>query len=356
MPKILEGFEYTKEMKQNRSSQNKNNIDTEKAFAKVSVGGDTLIARIIGRPLEFIAHWPRVYKGKDEDGKVKYENKNFPDDEERNGKPVRICGDPTPISERKKDMKTYVSNTVCPWCKLRFQGFLGSERYLINIIDRSDGLAKMLEIPPSAYQELCRITEEYKKLMPKGPGNVNGKVYDVKFQSIPGKNGFPEWKVEFVTVDLDDPEGKTLKELSEEDINALKAINPNATTEEEQLRGYDLPMWKRVDHMSEEVQTKIFKEVKFEVYQPSNESKETVEDFENEIDEAIKQESDEEWDVDKDIDEDVSTETEEDNPFDEDTSDDEDFNVWDEDNDESDDDNGSNDDDDDEDDEDFDSW
>jgi hypothetical protein len=294
MPKMSNDWAKP-EINEGRRNQKRNNMKSEDVFIRpqpnVPIQG-----RMIGPYMEFIAHWPRLDKGeRDEKGKIVWANVAFPDAKDRNYKPTRICTDDTPADVRAKDLDAYLSTTKCPWCRLKFQGYHGSIRYAINIVNRGDNTCRVLELPPTAFAKLWELREKYLKLMPKGLNDIKGRVFDLTFKINDLKN---QWTVEPV-INMEDAEATiadSLLSLTDEDIEILKKINPDAKNEEDYLRGHDLETWYRKDYMSKEWQEKLASKLglksgeilELSPYERNQQSKTAaVEGFEDEVDDAV---------------------------------------------------------------------
>jgi len=306
MPKISSDW-VNKKTYANRDDQHGSNMKTADVFIRPEVG-DEVRGRIIGDYISFVNHWPRVDSGdKEDNGEIKWKEAKFPDEKERNFKPTRICTDDTPARERLADIDAYLEKTKCPWCKLKYQGYTGQIRYAFNIlIHAKDGTkCRILEIPPTAMFELKTICSECADLMSEnGPGDINGKVFEFVF-SRPQKN---KWNIQrYPNLDINDSNIKNyLVGLNEKDIEALKLINSNATTEEEQLRGHDLERWYRKDYLSGAYQRALAKRLglkdgeylELSPYELEHGvSNNVVEEFEKEVEEEIVEEAEDEWET-----------------------------------------------------------
>jgi len=274
-----------------RSKAKNNNMKTEDVFLRLKEG-DTIRGRLIGYPIDFIAHWPRIDEGeRDGNNNIAWKNSPFPDEKERNFKPTRICTDDTPARERYQDIDGYLERTKCPWCKLKFQGYHGNLRHAFNIITRPDNACKVLEVPPTVMGELSQICRDAVALMPNGPGDVSGKVFEFVFSRVQDN----KWSIQrYPNLDItDDNISSYLVELTDEDKRALKVINPDANTEEDLLRGHDLERWYRKDYLSAKWQTKLASKLglkpgeylELSPYEKSHGVGDVVEEFEAEVDE-----------------------------------------------------------------------
>lgn len=273
-----------------KSRQKNNNMSTADVFVRPKVG-EEVTGRIVGEYASFVQHWPRRDEGeKNEKGEIAWKNVPFPDAEERKFKPTRICCDDTPAKERMRDIEAYVKKTKCGFCRLKFQGYHGNIRHAFNLlIHNGDAkpFCRILELPPTAMSELGKICAKYEKAMPEGPGTVTGKAFEFTF-ARPQEN---KWTVSR----WEDPDatdktiGDYLVYLTDADKAALKVINADAETEEDLLKGHDLNRWYRKDYLSIESQKKLKlygTGLDVSPYEKSQGASETVEDFENESDDA----------------------------------------------------------------------
>lgn len=290
MPKITNDWKNYKNASENRSKAKNNNMKTADVFSRPKAG-ETVRGRIIGFPIDFIAHWPRVDEGeRKDDGSIIWKNEDFVDADERNHKPTRICTDDTPARDRYKDTEGYLKKTKCPWCKMRYQGYMGNLRHAFNIILRPSNSCRILEVPPTVMGELSQICRDAADLMPNGPGDVAGEVFEFVFSRV-NEN---KWSVQrYPNLDITDANiSSYLVGLTDEDRRALKLINPDAETEEDLLRGHDLERWYRKDYLSAELQQKFASQLglksgeylELSPYEQARGVGETSESFENEED------------------------------------------------------------------------
>ena len=300
MPKISNSW-LVPDVQAERKQQKRSNVDTKDVFLYLKEG-ESVRGRLVGGYISFVEHWNRVDKGRDEANKIVWKQTKFPDAEERNHKPTRICTDETPGNERFNDIDKYVKTSSCAWCRLKLQGYHGMTRYAFNLLiheDEEESKCRILSVPASVMQEVAKICEKYKKFLPinkneePDPGSVNGEVIEFVF-SKPTRN---TWKVEkYVNLDVDDGNPgieHDLVGISESDKKALRVINNDATTDEELLQGHDLERWFRKDYLSVDYQKKLAKHLGLEPgefvdispYEQSTGAADTVEDFEDELDE-----------------------------------------------------------------------
>ncbi len=260
MPKISNDWFNSSFSGQKREKQN-----SAEVFFRPEVG-DEFVARIVGDYISFIAHWARQDNGEvDEKGQAVFNNVAFPDAEDRNYKPTRICTDDSPAKIRMKNLDGYLEKTKCPWCKLKYQGYKGTLRYAFNIIMRDDNgkkVCKIIEVPKSFMTilstEINQIyqDEELRELVPEdGVGSVTQPTFILRI-------GRPEKNRWSVAIDYKKSKGIKLGNgicaLDEEDIAALKAIHKDEENEEDYLKGHDLSHWFKKDYLSAEWQKEIF--------------------------------------------------------------------------------------------------
>lgn len=329
MPKLSNDWIRPAEKKE-ASRRSTSNLKSADVFYRIG-SGESVRGRILGEYATFIVHWPRVDEGeKDAKNQIAWKNSVFPDAKERNYKPTRICTDDTPAKIRNADMESYLANTKCPWCKLKYQGYHGTLRHAFNLLIHPDNVCRIFEVPPSAMEELAKICQQYEKFMPEGPGDISRDVFEFVFSRVQDN----KWSVRrYENLEVDAPSIATdLVGITDEDKAALKFINTKAETEEELLRGHDLNYWYAKDYMSGELQMKYFGEIlELSDYEKSrgvgeNLSSNVAEDFENEVDEDTH--AGEEWGASpEDAEEDDATQVEEETVEQEGDEDDEDA-LW----------------------------
>lgn len=205
--------------------------------------GSRYRVRFLDKFVRYMAHYPEK---KDVKSGKRIEI-SFPDAEDVK-RLTRVCTDEDAASEHRA--------SHCPWCIL---GFTARPRYLINVADyddpdeAGDPKIKFVEFPKMAAEALTEWYRTNKEDCPDGPGDMVGPAPDfvVTVSGVAGK-GMIKYEV---------VQKGNSKQLSQSVINAIKKINPNATTPEEQMKLHDLERLCHPTYMSSDMQMKMFGEL-----------------------------------------------------------------------------------------------
>lgn len=187
-------------------------------------------------PYRFYAHYPRIPDGKDENGRTKWKQGEFPDSASKTWS-KRVCTDPYAKEEGRE------SN--CPWCRL---GFQRSPRWLSILIDRASGEVKYYEMPKSVFDGVKLWWKQNYDDFAGGPGSMEDETPDFNITLIIGGTT-PKYTC-LAT--------QKSRRLTDEDLAALAAFNSEATTEEEKYSLPDLTQVIRPSYMDEDVQRACF--------------------------------------------------------------------------------------------------
>ena len=316
MPMISNDWKKLNYQQKKRDEKKKNQASAE-VFYRPTVG-EKIIGRIVGDYALFIPHWPRKESGVDENGKPAWKQADFPDAAERNYKPTRVCTDETPARERAKDMDKYLSKTKCPWCRLKYQGYDGKIRYAFNFIMHPQNICRIIELPPKAMGIIGSIYNDpdLEDIIPEhGIGSLTEKTFELEIH----RQTSNEWDID-IHFNKKLPLQESMVGLTEEDLEALRKINPDAENEEDLLRGHDLSRWYAKDYMAGDMQKKMWRELgipqgqvlEISEYEKTHAKQDVVEEFEEELEEEFES-------VEEDI-------VEEENQIDEDEDDDD--SLW----------------------------
>lgn len=211
---------------QRKSSFMNGNIDFKEVFLRITPdrtpGSETTnVVRLISQPYAYYVHWAN----KKEPGGTKLIKENFPDSEFTK-KPTRNCS--TQITENgvKEDPN-------CPWCKL---GYSRQLRFMINVISRDNNKVMILDAPMNVINDISAWVEGAQE---EGLDNVDPSAWDkpapdFRIKAVRKNGGSIEWTTTSTN---------KLKKLTEEDLKLIRAINPEAETDEEALTLYPLEMF-----------------------------------------------------------------------------------------------------------------
>ncbi len=276
---------------QKKKDEKKKNQSTAEVFYRPEAG-EKIVGRIVGDWALFIPHWARKESSElDDKGNAKWVKVDFPDAVERNYKPTRICTDDTPARERVKDMDKYLSETKCPWCRLKYQGYDGKIRYAFNFIIHPQNICRIIELPPKAMGMIGAIYNdpELEDIIPKdGMGSLTEKTFELEIH----RETVNDWNIN-IHFNKRLPLQESMVGFTEEDFEALRKINPDAENEEDLLRGHDLIRWYAKDYMSGEMQRKMWRELgipqgqilELSEYEKTHAKQYVVEEFEEELEE-----------------------------------------------------------------------
>ncbi len=211
---------------QRKSGFINNNIDFKDVFLRITPdrtpGSETTnVVRLISQPNAYYVHWAN----KKEPGGTKLIKENFPD-AEFTKRPTRICS--TQITEDgvKEDPN-------CPWCKL---GYSRQLRFMINVISRDNNKVMILDAPTNVINDIFAWVEgaEEEELENIDPSSWDKPAPDFRIKAVRKNGGSIEWTTTSTN---------KRKKLSEEDLELIRAINPDAKTDEEALKLYPLEIF-----------------------------------------------------------------------------------------------------------------
>ena len=155
---------------------------------------------------------------------------------------------------------------VCPWCRLNY---IREMVFYWNVIDRHDGACRVLKLDQTTQNSLL---EAAASILSRGhPGGTppdtdphgvatlgytgTAPTYDYEFVAVPSRGWLATASPYDVAVG---PKPGTLGPLTETDWLAVRLLNPNATTVEEQQALRDLNAIIEIVPMSEELQRELF--------------------------------------------------------------------------------------------------
>ena len=129
-----------------------------------------------------------------------------------------------------------VDDPNCPWCQM---GYSRQLRFMVNVISRDNGGKLMiLDAPPDVINDVFEWVEaaEEDELENTDPSAWDKPAPDFRIKATRMNGGSIQWRTTATT---------KLRKLTEDDLNAIRAINPDAKNDEEALKLYPLETFTR---------------------------------------------------------------------------------------------------------------
>ncbi len=212
---------------QRKSSFINGNINFKEVFLRITPdrtpGSETTnVVRLISQPNAYYVHWANK---KDPDADNKLVKVSFPDSELSN-RPTRICSSQITENGLKEDPN-------CPWCKL---GYSRQLRFMVNVISRDNNKVMILDAPTNVINDIHAWVEgaQDEELENTDPSSWNKPAPDFRIKAVRKNGGSIEWTTSATNKH---------KKLTEEDLDLIRAINPDAVTDEEALKLYPLEVF-----------------------------------------------------------------------------------------------------------------
>jgi len=213
---------------------NRGGIDFNELFLRLYVDKEqgsfaSYTIRFLEVPTPVLVHWGKK-RVKGPDGKNILKDAPFPDAEFNRSKSRNsFC---------KIDEETGkpIEDPNCPWTS---RGYSRQLRYLCNVLDRETGTVRILDAPATVLDQIQNFVE---KMEAKGkvldPSSWTDSVpdFDITVTRTSRKGG-TDYKV---TPDL-----TNIGPLSESDLDAITALNPDAKTKEEALKLWPIAPWSK---------------------------------------------------------------------------------------------------------------
>jgi len=184
---------------------------------------NTNTIRLISQPVAFYVHWPSKKDVSQKENKlVKIP---FPD-ADLSKRPTRICSTQITAEGPQEDPN-------CPWCKL---GYSRQLRFMANIISRDNNKVMIIDIPSDIVKSIHGWVEG---AIEEGLDNTDPAAWDLpapdfRIKAVRQNGGSIDWTTSATNKH---------KKLTQEDLDLIRAINPEAKTDEEALKLYPLDLF-----------------------------------------------------------------------------------------------------------------